>query len=69
VKRRRLAGGRERPAVVHGRAHQQAGGHLVVEQVNTAFHRIGLIFSIEAKGDNLDWATLCLMGVEKPATA
>ena len=69
VKRRRLAGGREGAAVVHARADQQAGAHLVVEQVNAAFRRIGLIFPLEANGDNPDLATIWLTGMGLPAAA
>ena len=57
VKRRRLAGGRERAAVVHGRADQKSYWHFIIEQVNTAFRRIGLIFPLEGWEDNPDLAT------------
>jgi hypothetical protein len=67
---RAVCGGcRERPAVVHGRADHEACRHTIVEQVNTAFRRMGLIFPLEAEGDNPDWATLWLTGVGVPATA
>ena len=69
VKRRRLAGGRERPTVVHGRADQKPCWHFIVEQVNTAFRRIGLIFPLGAEEDNPDWATIWLTGVGMPAVA
>jgi hypothetical protein len=64
-----VAGGRERPAVVHGRADHKACRHTIVEQVNTAFRRMGLIFPLEAEGDNPDWATIWLTGVGMPAAA
>ena len=60
---------RGRPAVVHARANREACRHTIVEQVNTAFRRIGLIFPLEAEGDNPDWATIWLTGVGMPAAA
>jgi hypothetical protein len=67
---RAVCGGcRERPAVVHGRADYEACRHAIVEQVNTAFRRIGLIFPLEAEGDNPDLATIWLTGVGMPAAA
>jgi len=55
--------------MVHGRADHKASRRTIVEQVNTAFRRIGLIFPLEAEGDNPDWATIRLMGVGMPAAA
>jgi hypothetical protein len=43
--------GRERPAVVHGRADHKPCRHSIVEQVNTAFRRMGLIFPLEPVQD------------------
>ena len=54
---RRLRGCRERPAVAHGRADHEACRHAIIEQVNTAFRRIGLIFPLEGDRDRLDLAT------------
>ena len=77
VKRRRLAGlpravcggCRERPAVVHGGADHKSCRHAIIEQVNTAFHRMGLIFPLEAEADSPDWATFWLTGAGMPAVA
>jgi hypothetical protein len=55
--------------VVHGRADHKSCWHFIIEQVNTAFRRIGLIFPLEAEGDNPDWATTWLTGVGMPAAA
>ena len=61
-----VAGGGERPAVVHGRADQKSCWHFIVEQVNTAFRRIGLIFPLEGAEDNPDPATIWLTGTRMP---
>jgi hypothetical protein len=42
---------------------------MIVEQVNTAFRRIGLIFPLEAEADNPDGATIWLTGAGMPAAA
>jgi len=55
--------------MVHGRADHKASRRTIVEQVNTAFRRMGLIFPLEAEGDNPDWATVWLTGVGMPAAA
>jgi len=64
-----VAGGGEWAAMQHGRADQKACWHFVVEQVNMAFRRIGLIFPLEAEGDNPDWATIWWTVVGMPAAA
>ena len=58
MKHRRLAGGRERPAVVHAGADQKSCWHFVIEQVNTVFRRFGLIFALEGGEDNPNLATI-----------
>jgi hypothetical protein len=43
--------------MVHGWADHEACRHTIIEQVNAAFRRIGLIFPLEAEANNPDWAT------------
>ena len=64
-----VAGGGEGAAVVHGRADQQPCRHFVIEQVNTAFRRMGLIFPLEAEADNPELATIWLTEIGVPAAA
>ena len=49
-----VTGSGERPAVVHSRADQKPCWHFVIEPVNTAFRRMGLIFPLETAGDKPD---------------